>query len=379
MDSTVIIILLTALVAALVAAAVCFARYLSAKREVSLLQGQLSALGAADDRFRTLAAEALRLNSAELTRQTAGGVSALLTPLREHITRFEATVTDNYSREARERFALDDRVRQLADVSRAVGLEARQLAQALKGNNRVQGDWGEAVLENLLQKAGLQRDRDYLVQQSVTDSEGRRLRPDVIVCLPDKRAIVIDSKVSMKAYFDMLEADSAEGVEAAGRQLVQAMKNQIAELRTKRYQDVLEGRKLDFVLMFIPHEGAYLSALRAEPQLCSQAFDQHVLPVSPTHLMAVLAMVDRLWQQERQQRNAAEIGRQAGLMLDKLSAFLTDMERIDRSLTQAREAYGSAMNKLTDGTGNLLTRAQRLQDLGAKATKTIKHNSQYEE
>lgn len=373
MDSTIIIILVAALVAALVVAAVCYARYSAARREVALLQGQLAATGAADDRFRTLAAEALRLNSAELSRQASGGVAALLTPLREHITRFEATVTDSYQREARERYALDSRVRQLADVSRTVGEEARQLAQALKGNNRVQGDWGEAVLENLLQQAGLQRDRDYLVQESVTDDKGRRLRPDVIVCLPDRRAIVIDSKVSMKAYFDLLEADSPEAVEAANRQLVAAVKNQIAELRTKRYQDVLDGRKLDFVLMFVPHEGAYLAALRAEPQLCSQAFDQKVLPVSPTHLMAVLAMVDRLWQQERQQRNAAEIGRQAGLMLDKLSAFISDMERIDRSLGQARDAYAAAMNKLSTGTGNLLTRAQRLQDLGAKATKPLRN------
>lgn len=371
MDTTVIVILTLVLVCALLCAAVCFARYSAAKREVALLRGQLDARDASDDRFRAMAAEVLRSNSVELSRRSTGELAALLNPLREHISRFETTVSESYQREARERYALDGRVRQLAEASRQVGDEARRLAQALQGNNRVQGDWGEAVLENLLQQAGLQRDRDYFVQQSFTTDAGQRLRPDVILHLPDRRAVVIDSKVSMKAYFDLLQADTPEAADQASRQLVQAVKSQIAELRNKRYQDRLDGRKLDFVLMFVPHEGAYLAALHADPSLCANAFDQRVLPVSPTHLMAVLAMIDRLWQQERQQRNAAEIGRQAGLMLDKLAAFLKDMERIDHSLGQARESYAAAMTKLTSGTGNLLTRARRLQELGAKGTKPL--------
>lgn len=369
MEWIVITLLIVTTIGALLIAARLNARLAATRREADMLRDTLDHSRESDERFQAIAAEALRRNSADLTRQSAAGLSAILSPLRDNLSRFEKTITESYSREARERFALDDKVRQLIALNQSVGEEARRLSQALSGNNRVQGDWGEMILENLLTSTGLQPDKDFVLQQSVTAPDGSRLRPDAILNLPDRRHIVIDSKVSMTAYFELINAETPEQISEARKALLTSVKNHIAELRNKKYHDAVSGRSIDFVLMFIPHEGAYLAAVDADPDLCTNAFASRVLPVSPTHLMAVLSLVDQIWRREKQDRNAAEIAAQAGKMLDKFNAFISDLEKIDRGMRLTRDAYDSAMNKLRDGTGNLMSRAEKLRQLGAKGAR----------
>lgn len=336
-----------------------------------LLDERSADASAAEERFRAIANEALLANSRALDAAGRRSISEALQPMAERMREMEKTFRDTYSAEARERFSLADRVRELVELNRVVGAETRRLTDALKGNTRVQGDWGEIILENILERSGLQQGREYEVQQTFTSPDGRRLRPDVIVNYPDGRCVVIDSKVSVAAYLSMVEADDAEARNAAAKAHLASVRAHINELRTKNYQDLTAGRHCDFVMMFIPHEGAYMAAMQLDSALWQYAFDSRVLIVSPTHLMAVIKLVEQLWRNDRQSRNAIDIATEAGRMLDKLSGFLADMEKIDSSLNAARRAWDGAYNKLATGTGNLLGRAERLRAMGAKATKDL--------
>lgn len=336
-----------------------------------LLDERNADASAAEERFRAIANEALLANSRALDAAGRRSISEALQPMAERMREMEKTFRDTYSAEARERFSLADRVRELVELNRVVGAETRRLTDALKGNTRVQGDWGEIILENILERSGLQQGREYEVQQTFTSPDGRRLRPDVIVNYPDGRCVVIDSKVSVAAYLSMVEADDAEARNAAAKAHLASVRAHINELKTKNYQDLTAGRHCDFVMMFIPHEGAYMAAMQLDSALWQYAFDSRVLIVSPTHLMAVIKLVEQLWRNDRQSRNAIDIATEAGRMLDKLSGFLADMEKIDSSLNAARRAWDGAYNKLATGTGNLLGRAERLRAMGAKATKDL--------
>ena len=336
-----------------------------------LLDERSADASAAEERFRAIANEALLANSRALDAAGRRSISEALQPMAERMREMEKTFRDTYSAEARERFSLADRVRELVELNRVVGAETRRLTGALKGNTRVQGDWGEIILENILERSGLQQGREYEVQQTFTSPDGRRLRPDVIVNYPDGRCVVIDSKVSVAAYLSMVEADDAEARNAAAKAHLASVRAHINELKTKNYQDLTAGRHCDFVMMFIPHEGAYMAAMQLDSALWQYAFDSRVLIVSPTHLMAVIKLVEQLWRNDRQSRNAIDIATEAGRMLDKLSGFLADMEKIDSSLNAARRAWDGAYNKLATGTGNLLGRAERLRAMGAKATRDL--------
>ena len=336
-----------------------------------LLDERSADASAAEERFRAIANEALLANSRALDAAGRRSISEALQPMAERMREMEKTFRDTYSAEARERLPLADRVRELVELNRVVGAETRRLTDALKGNTRVQGDWGEIILENILERSGLQQGREYEVQQTFTSPDGRRLRPDVIVNYPDGRCVVIDSKVSVAAYLSMVEADDAEARNAAAKAHLASVRAHINELKTKNYQDLTAGRHCDFVMMFIPHEGAYMAAMQLDSALWQYAFDSRVLIVSPTHLMAVIKLVEQLWRNDRQSRNAIDIATEAGRMLDKLSGFLADMEKIDSSLNAARRAWDGAYNKLATGTGNLLGRAERLRAMGAKATRDL--------
>lgn len=362
-------------VAAVVYAVVADRRATRARAEAEmarrLLDERSADASAAEERFRAIANEALLANSRALDAAGRRSISEALQPMAERMREMEKTFRDTYSAEARERFSLADRVRELVELNRVVGAETRRLTDALKGNTRVQGDWGEIILENILERSGLQQGREYEVQQTFTSPDGRRLRPDVIVNYPDGRCVVIDSKVSVAAYLSMVEADDAEARNAAAKAHLASVRAHINELKTKNYQDLTAGRHCDFVMMFIPHEGAYMAAMQLDSALWQYAFDSRVLIVSPTHLMAVIKLVEQLWRNDRQSRNAIDIATEAGRMLDKLSGFLADMEKIDSSLNAARRAWDGAYNKLATGTGNLLGRAERLRAMGAKATKDL--------
>jgi len=369
-----IICVLTA-IAAVVYAVAADRRAARARAEADMARHMLdeseSVNAAAEERFRAIANEVLIANSRALDAGNRRSLDEALTPMMQRMREMEKSFRDTYSAEARERFSLADRVRELVELNREVGAETRRLTDALKGNTRVQGDWGEIILENILERSGLQRGREYEVQQTVAAPDGHRLRPDVVISYPDGRCVVVDSKVSVAAYLSMVDADGPEARDAAAKAHVASVRAHINELKNKNYQDLTAGRQCDFVMMFVPHEGAYMAAMQLDSALWQYAFDSRVLIVSPTHLMAVVKLVEQLWRNDRQSRNAMDIATEAGRMLDKLSGFLSDLEKIDSGLNSARRAWDAAHSKLTAGSGNLISRAERLRSMGAKAAKNI--------
>lgn len=336
-----------------------------------LLEEQRASGLQAEQRFRAIAGEVLMANSRSIDAANREALERTIAPMTQRMREMEKTFRDTYEAEARERFSLADRVRELVELNRVVSAETHRLTDALKGNTRMQGDWGEIILENILERSGLQRGREYEVQQVLDAPDGRRLRPDVVVNYPDGRCVVIDSKVSVAAYLALVDADTPEARNAAAKAHLASVRAHINELKSKNYQNLTAGRQCDFVMMFVPHEGAYMAAMQHDASLWQYAFDSRVLVVSPTHLMAVVKLVEQLWRNDRQNRNAVDIATEAGRMLDKLSGFLTDLEKIDAGINSARRAWDAAHNKLTSGNGNLIGRAERLRDLGAKATKDL--------
>lgn len=374
-----IILLLTAIAAAAMAFA-AWQRVASLRAENARLTERLTQLEndaperrrADEDRFRLLARETLEQNAAMFRNASNEHLGRMLEPLRHDIETFSRNVTECYNSEARERFSLKERIRELIELNNTIGRETRDLTTALKGSNKVQGDWGEVVLESILEKSGLRRGEQYFVQEaSLTTEDGSRLRPDVIVRYPGGRSVVIDSKVSLTAFMELVGADSPEAEKRWGQRLVQSVRNHITELRRKSYQDVMGDSAPDFVMMFIPNEPAYIAAMRLEPRLWQDAYDDHVLLVSPTHLISVLRLVEQLWRQDKQSRNAAEIAERAGQMLDKFTGFMKDMDDVAAALDRAERAHAKAMNKLLTGRGSLVSAARRLQAMGAKTSKPL--------
>lgn len=329
-------------------------------------------------RFKNLAGEILGSTQKSLKEQQEDRLGEILKPLRENIEQFRRTVTESYSTEARERFSLQERIKELIELNQSIGREAKELSVALRGETKTQGDWGEMILETILEKSGMQRGREFIVQATrnpdgtpLRNEAGAALRPDVVVNYPDGRCVVIDSKVSLTAYVNYVNADDPETRATYGQMHVRSVRDHIAELRDKKYQDYVGAGRTDFVMMFMPHEGAYIAAMQLEPSLWQEAYDHRVLIISPTHLISVLKLISQLWSHDRQTRNAIEIATESGKMYDKFVGFADDMLQIEKALTQARAAYDKALSKLSTGTGNLTTRAEKLRKMGAKAAKTM--------
>lgn len=340
------------------------------QERISMLQESLDNKEDDRRRFSELARQSLMDNGRVLMEQNSASVRAALQPMAENIENFRRSVAERNERESSERNNLAERVRELTQSSAAVGLEARRLTDALKGNAKLQGEWGEMILDNILERSGMQRGRDYVLQNSVTTPDGRILRPDAVINYSRGRKIVIDSKVSIQAYLRMLSTDNAQERQELAREHVASVKKHVAELKAKDYQQYVgSDRKIDFVLMFIPHEGAYLAAMQMDSKLWENAYDTRVLIISPTHLVSVVRLIEQLWRHDRQNRNALEIAAQAGAMLDKFRGFLEDMDRIDKAINSGRDAWNAAYNKLVSGTGNLVSRAGNLRELGAKLKK----------
>lgn len=331
-----------------------------------------------ESRFKNLANDILRQNTADLKTQNEERLREILAPLRTNIDDFKKTVTDTYNSEARERFSLSERIKELVDLNQSISRQARELSEALRGDSKVQGDWGEMVLESILERSGLQKGVEYITQvttdsagNALRNEDGTLLRPDVVVKYPDGRFVVIDSKVSLTAFVDYANADNDELRESAAMRHIRSVKKHIDELARKRYQEYVGDAKLDFVMMFIPNEPAYIAAMRLDPGLWQEAYDRQVLIVSPTHLVSGLKLIAQLWSRDRHTKNAITIAEEAGKMYDKFADFTKDMERIEKALGSTRKAYDDAMTKLTTGTGNLMNRAMNLQKLGVKATKQL--------
>ena len=324
-----------------------------------------------EKRFSQLASRVLAVNSESLRLQNTNSLSEVLAPVKQDLENFKRSITEYYSKEARERFALGERIRDLVDLNNIVSRETRRLTDALKGNSKLQGDWGEMILDNILEQAGFRQGYEYTVQETVTDSGGHRLRPDVVINYTEGRKIIIDSKVSIQDYINMLNADTESQREQFARAHVGSVKKHIAELRNKSYQDVVGDGRFDYVLMFIPHEGAFLAAMNFDATLWQTAYDSHVLIISPTHLMSIVKLIEQMWRHDKQNRNALAIADEAGKMLDKLRGFLDDMDRLDKSISSARDAWNTAFGKLSGGPGNLISRAMKLQQLGARLKKGL--------
>lgn len=328
--------------------------------------------------FKVLANEILRQNSAELKASNEERLNQILNPLKENLDDFRKTVTDTYNSEARERFSLQERIKELVELNQNISREAKELSEALRGNSKVQGDWGEMVLESILEKSGLQKDEEYFIQVTTDQSgytlrneEGKSLRPDVVVKYPDGRYVIIDSKVSLKAFVDYVNAETEDVKNQYALRHLRSVRSHIDELSKKNYQHYIGEAKLDFVMMFIPNEPAYIAAMRLDPALWQDAFDNKVLIVSPTHLVSVLKLIEQLWSRDRYAKNAIKIAEEAGKMYDKFADFTNDMEKIEKALFSTQKAYNDAMNKLTVGKGNLVSRAQKMQSLGVKASKQL--------
>lgn len=314
-----------------------------------------------DERFRALAAEMLRDSRDTLRTESGRQLEEILSPLRANIESFNRTIDEKYAREAAERHTLGSKIDELRRINDIIGQDARELAAALRGNNRVQGEWGETILQSLLEKAGFVEGREFVTQQAVNG-----LRPDVVVRFPGDSCVVIDSKVSLTAYVNWANADERRERDVAGKAHVASVRSHIQELARKNYQDYIGSNRLDFVLMFIPNEAAYLAAMQIEPGLWQEAYDRRVIIISPTHLLSVLRLVQQMWRHDASERNAMEIAQEAGRMYDKFSAFVEDLRKVEKALTQAEAACGAAFKKLSDGNGNLMRRAERLRELGER-------------
>lgn len=328
--------------------------------------------------FRNIAQETLRTSTETLRSDNSRELDSLLTPLREQLGEFRRAVTDSYVKENASRRSLADQIDRLINLNLTIGEEARNLTSALKGNSKVQGDWGEMVLETLLESAGMKKGVNFYTQQgsdasgaALRDADtGRALRPDVVVLLPDDHKLVIDSKVSLTAFSEYHQAPTDELRDRAARRHLSSVRRHVDELAAKKYQNVVKG-SAEHVLMFIPNEGAWMLALSLDPDLWKYAYERHVAIVSPTHIFSVMQMTAQLWRLERQNRNAAEIAKLGGLLYDKFVAFTKDFEAVERNLRQVQSSYDECRRHLQSGGTSLASRAERLRELGVKATRRL--------
>ncbi|MCF8370118.1 MAG: DNA recombination protein RmuC [Bacteroidales bacterium] len=321
--------------------------------------------------FKNLANEIFEEKGKKFTEQNRTNIDDILKPLKEKIKDFERKVEETYDKESKQRFSLKEEVKRLAELNQQISLDASNLTKALKGQAKTQGNWGELILENILEKSGLVKDREYFVQQSFQTKDGRSVQPDIVVSYPGARHVVIDSKVSLVAYERFSSAETEEEQEIARKEHLISVKTHIQELSRKNYQDLYQIASLDFVMLFMPIEPAYLIAIQSEPELWNYAYDRRILLISPTNLIAALKMVSSLWQQEYQNRNVQEIARQSGDLYDKFVGLYSDLEDIGKKIDATQTAYNGAMNKLSEGKGNLIKRVESIRSLGAKTKKVL--------
>ncbi|MCX6306528.1 MAG: DNA recombination protein RmuC [Bacteroidetes bacterium] len=321
--------------------------------------------------FKNLANEILEEKTLKFTEQNTIKLDEILKPLGERIREFEKKVEETYDKESKQRFSLEREIKNLTDLNQQISKEANNLTNALKGQSKTRGNWGEIILESILEKSGLTPDREFFIQQSHTNEHGKRLQPDVIVEYPGDRHVVIDAKVSLLAYERYASAETKEEQELAARDHLLSVKNHIAELSSKNYQDIYSLKSLDFVMLFMPIEPAYMLAMQYDPNLWNWAYDRRILLISPTNLIAALRMISNLWRVEYQNKNAMEIARQSGELYDKFTGFLDDLQEVGTRIEATRRAYDASMNKLSTGKGNLIRRIEHIKTLGAKAGKDI--------
>jgi DNA recombination protein RmuC len=321
--------------------------------------------------FKNLANDILDDKTRRFTEQNALSLDALLKPLQTKLTEFKEQVSTSYANESRERFALKSEIERLSALNVKMSDETRSLTQALKGDSKIQGNWGELVLESILESSGLRKGEEYLVQDSHTQVDGSRLQPDIVVRLPEGRHLVVDSKVSITAYARHAESADADTAQIELNAHIQSLRQHIYGLSSKNYSSLYGVGSVDFVLMFIPIEPAFLLALKSAPNLYQEALAKNIVLVCPSTLMATLRTVAHLWRQDHQNKNALEIARQCGALYDKFVGFVDDMEKLGQRIDQAQTSYHDAFSKLKTGKGNLIRTAEKVRELGVKPSKTL--------
>ncbi|MBK0371220.1 DNA recombination protein RmuC [Flavobacterium agrisoli] len=335
------------------------------KAEVTQLQEKFT------KEFENLANRILEEKASKFTLQNQENLNHILLPLQDKILNFEKRVEDSHKASIDYHAALREQIKGLNTINEQMTKETLNLTKALKGDSKIQGNWGELVLERVLEKSGLEKGREYEVQQAFTTTEGNRVYPDVVIHLPDGKKMIIDSKVSLTAYEKWINATDELAQATYLKQHLFSIKKHVEQLSSKNYFDLYPFESPDFVLLFIPIEPAFAIALNEDAHLYTKAFEQNIVIVTPTTLLATLRTIDSMWTNQKQQENALEIARQAGALYDKFEGFITDLQKIGKRLKEADTDYNQAMNKLVNGRGNLVSSVEKLKKMGAKAKKSL--------
>ncbi len=322
--------------------------------------------------FENLANKIFEEKSSKFTEQNKTNLKEILDPLKERISEFQNKVEETNKESIDRNAALRQQLSSLKELNLQMSQDAQNLTNALKGEVKTMGNWGEMILERILEISGLEKDREYIIQESITTEDGKRLQPDVIVRLPDKKNIIIDSKVSLLAYEKYTSFDDEKEKQIALKEHISSIRSHLKNLSSKGYQNLFQNESLDFVLMFIPIEGAFALALQNDNSLYNYAFgEMNIIIVSPTTLLATLRTIENIWKQEYQSRNVIEIAKQSGALYDKFVGFVDDLIDIGNRMDQAKNSYEGAMKKLSEGKGNLVNKAEGIKKLGAKTSKSL--------
>ena len=335
------------------------------KQEVEQLQEKFT------KEFENLANKILEEKTVKFTEQNKENLKNILSPLQDKIQLFEKKVEDTHKESIDYHAALRQQILGLREMNEQMSKETINLTKALKGDSKMQGNWGELVLERVLEKSGLEKDREYFVQQSHITEDGNRVFPDVIINLPDGKKMIIDSKVTLTAYERYINEEDSEVKNQHLKEHIVSINRHVEQLGSKNYHDLYHMESPDFVLLFIPIESAFAVALNEDTTLYNKAFEKNIVIVTPSTLLATLRTIDSMWTNQKQQENAIEIARQAGALYDKFEGFVSDLIKIGKKMDEAKIEYGNAMNKLVDGKGNLITSVEKLKKMGAKAKKAL--------
>lgn len=342
------------------------------KEEIEALHKQ------SKEQFENLAHKIFEEKSSKFTLANQTGLKQILEPFQEKIIELKTKVSETYDLEAKQRFSLAEKVKELADLNQQISQDAKNLTRALKGESKTQGNWGEMILESILEKSGLVKGREYFMEYQLTDSDnkaiysefsGKKMRPDAVVMYPDQRSVIIDSKVSLTAFSEMVSELDPEEFEQKSKQHLASVKNHITQLAQKSYHDY--SKSLDFVMMFIPNEAAYVAALQEDPQLWNFAYEKRILLLSPSNLITSLKLIEDLWKREHQNNNAIEIADRGAKLYDKFVLFLENLEKVGKNLETAQNNYQEAHKQLTSGNDNLIRQTQKMQELGIKNKRQI--------
>ena len=340
-------------------------RLTSQKQELEELQKKFTT------EFENIATKILKENTKEFTSSNQKNMSDIMGPIKEKLMSFEKKVEETYDRELRDKISLKEEVKKLYELNSKISDEANNLTKALKGDVKKQGNWGEVVLERILERSGLTKGEEYDREVVMQNSEGQTIRPDVIIHLPDEKHVIVDSKVSLVAYERFVNSIGDVDAEKFQKDHIVSMKAHVKELADKHYQSSESINSPDFVLMFMPIESSFAMAVQYDQELFNFAWDNKIVIVSPSTLLATLRTIASIWKQEQQNRNVLEIAKQGGLLYDKFVGFVDDMIKLGKQMDTSKNSYQDAMKKLYDGSGNLVRRAENIRELGAKVKKKL--------